>query len=204
MSSLLDCAARLYLTLTVVLLTTVLLFSCGRIGFGVSEGSDADVVAPIERDSSVIADAALPDAVLVNPASQEDCPNNYTFRLTSCYLYVEEHITWLDAEVACESHAVGSHLVTIDSMPELVFADGFVPASNFHRWVGATDRDSLGGFFLVTGPKMMVAPWAQSEPDTSPGCVLMENTGEFDSADCEATEGYICEFDGIEVNVLGS
>ncbi len=191
----------------VLLLTSI---ACGRVGFELdvrsiqSDAQQPPIIPPQLPDAQVpdtTRDASIPDATpLIPPAVQDDCPANYSFRLSSCYQHVNASVTWLEAQEACQSHALGSHLVQVNDSNEAAFVDGFAPSNERDHWHGSSSRVEEGEFLYVDGTPQTLDIWANGHPVAKLECVVYVDNRTFESSDCNRTNTYMCEYDGVAAN----
>lgn len=155
-----------------------------RIGFG---GDHAG------RDAAARFDAALDGAPIVCPASYVTLGT-----LPSRYLPIDNSLTWLVAEQACE--ADGHHLVIIDDATELSRVAASLAGQNI--WTGVTDRKTIGTFLEVTGGAASYLPWDTSEPDaTALECTFLDGLSlKLADQDCTSGRRAVCECDGNAVD----
>jgi hypothetical protein len=92
-------------------------------------------------------------------------------------------------------------MVVVDTAVELTAIVGLLPGQNI--WTGVTDRIAVGTFRKVTGPNATYLPWDASEPDASATeCVYIDSvTLKFSDQDCGSGRRYVCECDGVAVDL---
>jgi hypothetical protein len=110
------------------------------------------------------------------------------------YIY-KQQATWEYAKTNCES--VGGHLVTITSIDEQTFIEGFIGQSEISFWMGATYTNySSGEFKWVTGEKSDYTKWQENDPKNSIyyDVLVFNNVGWSVYEDYERLQ-YICEWE---------
>lgn len=115
------------------------------------------------------------------------------------YKYYEYSVDWNTAKQICEQK--GGHLVTIETSEEQSALHSIIRRTG-NIFLGATDIDSEGNWYWLTGKKMTYTNWATSQPDNYKEIEhylqLWEdglwNDAEYSSKSCK---GFICEFDEV-------
>jgi hypothetical protein len=129
-----------------------------------------------------------------------DRPNNKTPLVFNghTYLFVQNHLTWNDAEQSCEQ--LGGYLATVTSKEEMDFIAGIIPPSteNDHIvWIGGTDREVEGEWRWVTGEPFTYFNWKnQYEPNNAGDedyLQIDENPG-WNDAQASQLCFYVCEW----------
>jgi hypothetical protein len=170
-------------------MTAACLLGCGRFGFA-PDRADASDGSPSDGPNDALIDA--PPVML----EAGECPANYSMRGSGCYRWVTTPAEWLIAEQACESDAVGAHLVIVGDASEALVLDG--PGVG-EFWTGVTDRVNPGGNFLtVTGVTASYFAWSPGEPDRgTQNCVNFDGTQTSADRLCATQLDYYCEYDGM-------
>lgn len=125
--------------------------------------------------------------------------------------------TWKEAEKYCED--LGGHLVTITSQEEQEIVKGLLSSGREFYWIGGRRSDVVGQWLWITGESYSYENWAPNQPDNgySGGEAYMgitavntsyasaykwnDYTNEGSASDL-ADGGFICEWDGLGVNVF--
>jgi hypothetical protein len=162
------------------------------------------------RDPS-LPDADVPDADPDDPDAAIDadptgCPLGYVaivgFPTPSRYRFVDSQVRWIDAELDCEDDSDGtslpSHLAVIDSaIEQTAVIGGPLGGGNLDdQWVGLTDLADEGMFGYVTAQ----TPVFTDNPggnQSSRDCVRLTNTSQHNTTDCDQTNRFACECDGM-------
>jgi len=169
-----------------LLLTMVLLSACGRISF-----------EPSNRSSDPADGPKLPFDAPVLSLEAGDCPPGYTAFGASCYRISYKGsgggASWINAELACEADASGSHLVVIGSEAERA---GLVAGVNVvaSTWIGTTKRQNAA-YRTVVDTAAFLALGVQTEP--SEDCLSIPGDGLMYLHSCPDVRDYMCEFDGV-------
>ena len=168
-----------------VWLCVVVLAGCGRIAFDPIGDGGGRVDAPV-----FALDAG-------------ECPPGYMFVGASCYRVVLDAggggAPWHEAETLCEADAAGAHLVVIDDATEAATIDSFVPSNVSDHWIGVSDVVTQDTYLTVTNRTPTYLMWEATEPNGTSGedCLLMDDARTLHDTDCDASDDYVCEYDGI-------
>lgn len=120
----------------------------------------------------------------------------------SYYMVYNERLSWLEAELFCES--LGGHLVTITSQEEQDFIESINSAK---KWIGGyrhTGWDNT--WYWVTSEEWDYTNWAEGEPNNSSNVISNENKAAvwpllWNDLNLNSSEqyGFICEWDEYSV-----
>jgi hypothetical protein len=125
------------------------------------------------------------------------CPSSYVALDTGCYRIVTDaaELEWLAAEQACEGD--GGHLAVVDDDDErTVLVNATVGIDDF--WIGASDRVTPDSYISVTGAPFFLE-WRPNEPNMTGDCLEIE-LGAMGDSECDFTNDYVCEIDGIDAD----
>jgi lectin-like protein len=160
--------------------------------------------------NTCVRDPTLPDAEPADAAADAPpgtpCPSGYVaiagLPSPSRYRFVATAVRWIDAELDCEDDADGttlpSHLVVIDSaIEQTAVIGGELGGANIDdQWTGLTDlaTEATWGYVTAQTPVFTDNPNGdQNDKD----CVRLENNSSHEARDCDDTNRYACECDGL-------
>lgn len=182
-------------------LSAALVAGCGFAGSGATPKPDADPARPDADRLRPDADIRIPDAAPDDPDATPPpvCPDNYgDLGGPTRYRFVSTQASWIDAETDCDDDSNGplqaaTHLVVLDNGFERA---GLALLSN-DQWMGSTDLANEGDFAWVTDQADTESGLASGQA-ANHDCVRLKNTGAFEIRDCDETNVYFCECDGLE------
>jgi len=112
--------------------------------------------------------------------------------------------TWVSAEADCRRDGVGTHLAIAETQAE---HDAFVDVvSGASRWLGVTDRTVEGTWRTITGGTTFFALWGPPPENDSYDCMILTRVPSHEDTRCDDpdpqwSKGYICECDGVAVDL---
>ncbi|XP_025096315.1 low affinity immunoglobulin epsilon Fc receptor-like [Pomacea canaliculata] len=133
---------------------------------------------------------------------EKQCPPSWTQLEHSCYVLLEELLTWIEAREFCL--AVGGHLAEIENVNENRFLTAILVAHSVNgSWIGLEDLTQEDRFVWTTSQREAVyTNWARDEPSDSQraqNCVWLTNKpewqppGGWDDGQCGAHFLAMCE-----------
>ncbi|XP_059510768.1 C-type lectin Cal-like isoform X2 [Stegostoma tigrinum] len=99
--------------------------------------------------------------------SKGDCPGGITY-FGSCYKFVSEKKTWIDAEMHCRDLAPGGHLASVHWVDQyILLAEMIHQSQNGYppTWIGSNDVHKEGTFLWSDGSTGDFLLWAKGEPN---------------------------------------
>ncbi|XP_067861407.1 C-type lectin-like [Heptranchias perlo] len=128
------------------------------------------------------------------------CPNGWFYfnYFSSCYRFVPDTQTWIEAELSCQQLATGGHLASIHWKEQNHFIELLLKAeqSNNHVWIGLSDRHKEGTFLWTDGSLSDFTNWHLGEPDNYKGrenCVVI-NSEKWNDVPCTGKSPFICSY----------
>ncbi|XP_067861505.1 C-type lectin-like [Heptranchias perlo] len=128
------------------------------------------------------------------------CPNGwfYFISVSSCYRFLRDRKTWIEAELSCQRLATGGHLASIHWKEQNHFIELLLKAeqSNNHVWIGLSDRHKEGTFLWTDGSLSDFKNWHLGEPDNYEGrenCVVI-NSDKWNDHACTGKFPFICSY----------
>lgn len=137
------------------------------------------------------------------------CPTDWTLYRDSCYLFVDDGKSYLEAEEVCYSLSYfhrQSHLTSVVDHAEASFlanlAQTSITSSAFMVWIGYDDLNDEGIFkWRDNSTSTLNDNWIDFNPDDYRGdedCATIfaendANDGKFNDYNCESTLPFICK-----------
>ncbi|CAH1265180.1 HGF [Branchiostoma lanceolatum] len=122
------------------------------------------------------------------------CSSGWSTGPSSCFLVVNNYVTWQQASDDCVSK--GGHLATIGTYDEESFIQGLTNYDYQPYWIGLHDTGAEGTFIWVDGTPLTYTSWNFGEPNNNgdEDCVQLSGYN-WNDAYCGGTAQYICEID---------
>ncbi|XP_076467041.1 low affinity immunoglobulin epsilon Fc receptor-like [Babylonia areolata] len=128
-----------------------------------------------------------------------ECPTGWTAHGRSCYVFLPDRLTWLDAKVLCQS--VHGDIVEIETPGENSFVKTLLNDHNAaNAWIGLQDFVVEGDFVWTSaGLSAEYTNWGPNEPDnynTGQDCgVIAGSSGQWDDLECTGGLPVVCEME---------
>ncbi|XP_063399102.1 perlucin-like protein [Mytilus trossulus] len=112
------------------------------------------------------------------------------------YMFVEEPMTWMDAQSVCRS--IGGFLATVSKEKEMRFIKSMTRVSANNVWIGATDMFAEGHWVWIEDlEQMSYTYWYPGQPNEGKGgnCLVWYNYHGFNWHDsgCHNKFMFICQ-----------
>ncbi|XP_051010525.1 lithostathine-1-alpha [Acomys russatus] len=135
------------------------------------------------------------------PSSKITCPEGANSYGSYCYYFVEDRLTWGEADLFCQNMNSG-HLVSLLSQIESNFVASLVKESGTtisNVWIGLHDPNNNRRWHWSSGSLFRFKSWATGAPSTSNRgfCVsLTSNTAykRWKDENCDAQYSFVCKF----------
>ncbi|XP_025099620.1 perlucin-like protein [Pomacea canaliculata] len=102
------------------------------------------------------------------------CPDSWTPFGSSCYVFIVQPLTWIDAAALCG--VFGGNLVEINNLSENDFVWNLLTSRNVSEaWIGMSDLAQEGHWRWSSGATLSLTNWWPGEPNNLNG---NENGGE--------------------------
>ncbi|XP_021514573.1 lithostathine-1 isoform X1 [Meriones unguiculatus] len=135
------------------------------------------------------------------PSSRISCPEGSNAYSSYCYYFIEERLTWADADLFCQNMNSG-YLVSVLSQAEGNFVASLIKESgttDANVWTGLHDPKRNRRWHWSSGSLFIYKSWATGSPNSSNRgyCVsLTSNTGykKWRDSNCDAQYSFVCKF----------
>ncbi|XP_067861502.1 C-type lectin-like [Heptranchias perlo] len=129
------------------------------------------------------------------------CPNGWFYfnYFSSCYRFVPDTQTWIEAELFCQQLATDGHLASIHWQEQNHFIAQLLKAeqqSNNRVWIGLSDRHKERTFLWTDGSLSDFTNWHQGEPNNDRGrenCVEI-HSDKWNDVPCACKFPFICSY----------
>ncbi|XP_031236746.1 lithostathine-1 [Mastomys coucha] len=137
------------------------------------------------------------------PSARISCPEGSNAYSSYCYYFIEDRLTWADADLYCQNMNSGN-LVSILSQAEGNFVASLVKESgttDANVWSGLHDPKRNRRWHWSSGSLFLYKAWATGSPNSSNRgyCAsLTSNTGykRWKDDNCDAQYSFVCKFRG--------
>ena len=140
----------------------------------------------------------------VNFSQFSECPAPWISLSTGCYQFLEEKMTWNEANAACNN--ISGHLVDVETEEEQVLLVAERKKSRYNRfkymWIGLNDVDDEGVWRWSDSAKATFSSWGPGQPNSSGGeqdCATMD----FSSYDGSWND-FWCNHSNYQSNLVGA
>ena len=144
-----------------------------------------------------VADEGEQGEVLALIHSGPECPHDFQLVGGLCYLYVEQSLSWADAETHCKDS--DAHLAKITNKGKNDQVAGMIQGTG--AWLGLSDSKSEGSWKYAQGGGDLgnYNNWLAGSPDggEEENCAMMfgpgsEDSGKWDDANCTLQMPFVC------------
>ncbi|XP_072341476.1 uncharacterized protein [Scyliorhinus torazame] len=107
----------------------------------------------------------------------------YNNQLSACYNFFQVKMTWIQAEMACQNYAAGTHLTSIHGDDDNQFIRGLIKQKNPAEpsaWIGLSDCHKEGTYLWTDGSMLDFGKWCENQPDDETeieNCVNINSEG---------------------------
>ncbi|XP_065449700.1 C-type lectin Cal-like isoform X2 [Chrysemys picta bellii] len=129
------------------------------------------------------------------------CPEGWLYFKGNCYGYFSQEKTWMEAEVDCQNHLQGAHLVSIHNTVQAEMLSYYIKQHHTekkHIWIGLTDPHGTLSWKWTDHSLFNYKNWDRNQPDSpkvKEHCVVLQSPGfqKWHDFPCGERFSFICK-----------